>query len=310
MRLPLLRGEKMPIEEDFKKKCLAQWTDDGLDERLSFFDNKYDEWKEQIPEEYIEVILTLLKHLKYYTKKTANRILVDLHEQLETNSNYTINNTVFAYIKSKDGISNSSNDYWTEYKHINKLNKYICYEDLSAIKAYEWDDIENIVFIDDFSGSGKSIITELTKYKDQFKGKNVYIIIVCAMEMAVNNLKEFGEKHGINIGLIYSQTFKKAFEQDYFSDNSEAKDKYISFAKSKKIGWKLGFEDTEALVSFYNNTPNNTLGFILYKSDRYFPLFPRVDDPKPIWQTRSVESLKRRSKERKNANYNNTCRDG
>lgn len=301
----------MPIEDDFKEKCLAKWDDDGeLDERLSFFAEKFDEWKKQIPDQYIEVLLTLLKELKYYTHKDANRILVSLHEQLLSNSNMTIDNTVFAYIKSKDGISNSSNDYWTEYKLLNHLNRNICYENLSAIKESGWEYIENIVFIDDFSGSGKSIKDEITKYTDRLKGKNVYVIIVCAMEMAVNNLKGFGEAHDINIKVIYSQIFKKAFEQDYFSDNNEAKDKYISFAKSKKIGWKLGFEDTEALVSFYNNTPNNTLGFILYKSDMYFPLFPRIDDPKPIWQTRSVDSLKRRSKERKNANYNNMCKDG
>jgi hypothetical protein len=301
----------MPIEDDFKEKCLEKWNDDGvLDERLTFFDENFDEWKKQVPDQYIEVLLTLLKELKYYTKKTANRILVDLHEQLKTNSNYTIDNTVFAYIKSKDGISNSSNDYWTEYKLLNNINRNICYENLNAINETAWECIENIVFIDDFSGSGKSIIAELTKYKDQFKEKNVYIIIVCAMGMAVNNLKEFGETHGINIRFIYSQIFKKAFEQKLFSDNNAAKEKYVSFAKSKNIGWELGFKDTEALVSFYNNTPNNTLGFILYKSDRYFPLFPRIDDQKPIWQTKRVSSLKRRSKERKNANYNNTCKDG
>lgn len=301
----------MPIEDDFKEKCLAKWDDDGeLDERLSFFAEKFDEWKKQIPDQYIEVLLTLLKELKYYTHKDANRILVSLHKQLLSNSNMTIDNTVFAYIKSKDGISNSSNDYWTEYKLLNNLNRNICYENLSAIKESGWEYIENIVFIDDFSGSGKSIKDEITKYTDRLKGKNVYVIIVCAMEMAVNNLKEFGEAHDINIKVIYSQIFKKAFEQDYFADNSEAKDKYVSFAKSKKLGWILGYKETEALVSFYNNTPNNTLGFICYKSDVYYPLFPRIDDPKPIWQTRSVDSLKRRSKERKNANYNNMCKDG
>ncbi len=228
--------------------------------------------EKQIPDEYIEVILALLKELKYYTKKRANCILVDLHKQLKSNSNYTIDNTVFAYIKSKDGISNSYNDYWTEYKQLNMLNRKICFENLKAIPEYAWKYIENIVYIDDFSGSGKSIIDELTKYKDQFKGKNVYIIIVCAMETAVNNLKKFGETHGINIRFIYSQIFKKAFEQNYFSDNNEAKDKYLSFANSKKIGSILGFEETEALVSFYNNTPNNTLGFIYYQSDVYYPL--------------------------------------
>ena len=298
----------MVIEEDFKQKCLSQWNDgDILDDRLSFFYNKYEEWKKQIPEEHIDVILTLLERLQYYTKKRVNCILVDLHKQLQSDSNYTINNTVFAYIKSSDGISNSSNDYWTEYKQLNKLNRQICYENLNAIEEKAWDYIENIVFIDDFSGSGKSIENEISKYTDQFKGKNVYIITVCAMETAIYNLKEFGKTHSINIRFIYSQIFKKAFEENYFSNNSEAKDKYLLFAKSKNISLALGFENTEALVSFYNNTPNNTLGFIRYNSDTYFSLFPRINDNKPIWQTQKLDSLKRRVTERKNANYNNSC---
>ena len=44
----------MHVEENFKQKCLAKWTDDDiLDERLSFFDSNYEKWKEQIPDEYI-----------------------------------------------------------------------------------------------------------------------------------------------------------------------------------------------------------------------------------------------------------------
>ncbi len=305
----------MHIEEEFKEKCLAQWTDDDtLDERLSFFYNEYEKWKKQIPDEYIEVILKLLKELKYYTKKRANRILVDLHEQLKTNSNYTIDNTVFAYIKSKDGISNSSNDYWTEYKLLNNLNRNICYENLSAIKESGWEYIENIVFIDDFSGSGESIKKELKKFLNIFQGKNVYIIVVCTMEAAVNKLKEFGETNSINIHFIYDYAFKKAFEQDLFPDNSTAKENYLSFCGSKgissKSGWELGFENTEALVSFYNNTPNNTLAFIHNRSNKYFPLFPRINDEKPIWQRNDCKKMNNRTKQRKNANYNNTCKDG
>ena len=305
----------MPIEDDFKEKCLAKWDDDGeLDERLSFFAEKFDEWKKQIPDQYIEVLLTLLKELKYYTHKDANRILVSLHEQLLSNSNMTIDNTVFAYIKSKDGISNSSNDYRTEYKLLNNLNRNICYENLNAIKGSGWQYIKNIVFIDDFSGSGESIKKELEKFLNIFHGKNVYIIVVCTMEAAVKKLKKFGETNSINIHFIYDYAFKKAFEQDYFPDNSTAKENYLSFCDSKgissKSGWKLGFENTEALVSFYNNTPNNTLAFIHNRSNKYFPLFPRINDEKPIWQRNDCKKMNNRTKQRKNANYNNTCTDG
>ena len=286
----------------------------AIDERLSFFAEKFDEWKKQIPDQYIEVLLTLLKELKYYTHKDANRILVSLHEQLLSNSNMTIDNTVFAYIKSKDGISNSSNDYWTEYKLLNNLNRNICYENLNAIKGSGWQYIKNIVFIDDFSGSGESIKKELEKFLNIFHGKNVYIIVVCTMEAAVKKLKKFGETNSINIHFIYNDAFKKAFEQNYFPDNSTAKENYLSFCDSKgissKSGWKLGFENTEALVSFYNNTPNNTLAFIHNRSNKYFPLFPRINDEKPIWQRNDCKKMNNRTKQRKNANYNNTCTDG
>ena len=55
-----------------------------------------------------------------------------------------------------------------------------------------------------------------------------------------------------------------------------------------------------ALVAFYNNTPNNTLGIIRYDTKSYTSLFPRKNDHVPHWM-----QLKKRKQGRTRANYNN-----
>ena len=109
------------------KNCLLEWEFQDDDPRVSIFINGFSNWIEQFPSEYHEYVLKLTANLKYYTKRRANRKLYELYQILKL-KNITDENTVFSYIKSKDGISNSSNDYWTEFKTINRINRNICYE--------------------------------------------------------------------------------------------------------------------------------------------------------------------------------------
>ena len=176
------------LQEEVKNECIAKWSENRkLDKRLKNFCDIYDKWVNQIPEEYNEIILRLLIETDYYTRIKTNHIITTLHQKLLSLGSVTINNTIYAYIKSKDGESNSSNDYWTEYKEINRLSKYVCIENLNALPQSAWDEIENIVFIDDFSGSGDSIIEEFKKHLSHLGGKTIYVITERLMSLDANS---------------------------------------------------------------------------------------------------------------------------
>jgi len=292
-----------------KEDYITKWKGEfNIDEKLQNVSENFEKWFAQIPETYKPIVKTLLENFDYYSRKTTNKWLKKLHTDLISDKNVTDNNTIYAFIKSRDGKSNSSNDYWTEYKTINEVNSEICYENMDEILDEQWGFIDNIVFVDDFSGSGKSFIDELKKYPGRYKNKNIYFIAIDIMFSALEEIKAYGLEAQINIVLLVAIKQMKAFERHLFDDEEAAKLQVVRMSKDFLIPKKehLGFCETQALVGFYNNTPNNTLGFIRYDTvDGYKSLFPRKNDKKPSWQT-----MNGKSKNRKIANYNNSINNG
>lgn len=287
---------------EFVNKCLAQWQGEfSLDERLKSFSNRFDEWLEQISEESRDIVKILIYNMSYYSNQSTNKWLEKLHKDLLAFQDVTDENTIYAFIKSKDGKSNSSNDYWTNYKAINRINSNLCFENLDAIRPEQWDCIRNIVFIDDFSGTGKSFIDELKKQPSRYFGKRVFFIVINIMQLAIGEINNFAKEKGLEIVCLAFETQSKAFERNLFADESKAKANIEAMSKDLGIPTHhiLGYMGTESLVAFYNNTPNNTLGFIRYDTENYRSIFPRRNDPKPSWQM--VNGYKKR----KAANYNN-----
>lgn len=289
---------------DIKTSCLDKWSngETSLDKRLQCFNERFESWLQQFPAGNQEIVLTLIKHLEYYSHHNTNTCLKKLHRQLIEDYAVIDDNTIYVYIKSKDGISNSSNDYWTEYKFLNKLNRNICIENMDSLQPKAWSYIQNIVFIDDFSGSGHSFINELKKNPDRFKNKNVFFITINIMIQAINAITTFCNEIGINVKFLHSFTQDKAFEQDFFMNNTVAMTEIANISKNFKIPKSeyMGYQNSQSLVAFYNNTPNNTLGFIRFDTEEYQSIFPRKKDPVPSWQ-----EMSRKVRQRNRANYNN-----
>ena len=286
-----------------KRACLEKWKDSSeLDERLMRFDENFESWLKQIPTENQALVLTLVQHLEYYSHKAINKWLAELHKQLIEQASISDENTIFAFIKSEYGKSNSSNDYWTEYKAINRINTNICIENLEVLDSDDWSFIENIVFIDDFSGTGESFIKELRKDVDRYKNKSIYFITIDIMYSAISAIEQFASENDLKIFVLSSFKQEKAFERDLFDDNETSEAELVSVSKRFKIPEReiLGFKNSQALVAFYNNTPNNTLGIVRYATENYTSLFPRKNDQIPHWM-----QLKKRKKARTIANYNN-----
>ena len=293
------------FSEEIKEALLSQWAKGrNLDSRLEYYHDNFERWINQIPKEYRELILQLLKELHYFTRSEANRILKELHSELIKTYGISDENTIYTFIKSKDGETNSSIDYWTEYKNINNINRHLCFENINAIEKDKWQFIENIVFIYDFSGTGQSIKKELMKHLDFLSGKTVFIIVVSLMNNSKSRMERFGDCKGFKVIWLYGECREKAFKLNMFENNQEASAKYNILANQIGIFEHLGRDNTQALVAFYNNTPNNTLGFVHCKSKKYFPIFPRRIDKRPSWQ-----SISKEDEQRKKANYNNLSSD-
>ena len=112
------------------------------------------------------------------------------------------------------------------------------------------------------------------------------------------------KKRGVNINLIYNQEWiaVPAFQRTDIFAISERADaiarirKYEvlidAYMKEPNKSYILGFWGCRQLVSFYYNTPNNTLCTFWRWTDTHTPLFPR--EKQPQIQLKYLQSVKRK----------------
>ncbi len=150
-----------------------------------------------------------------------------------------------------------------------------------------------LVLIDDFAGSGGSIRKfyddELSFIDVQFS--NTIFIGIASMRRAKVFLSTFIDE----IHIPESNIFKRAFGRDshYFGYRNYSDYRELCFEYGKKLtDYKelkngtikytdaLGFNNTQALVSFNYGSPNNTLPIIWSSRNGWIPLIPRFSKDK------------------------------
>lgn len=294
------------IDEKLKNECIERWGKENYDERIERFVNIYESWIESIPIKNRELIYKLIEKYEYYGHLYVNKKLGELHNDFINKYNIDNNETLYTYIEKSDSIFSSSIEYMIEYKIINNISSKNFCINIKEINKYYAQYIKNIVLVDDYSGTGESIIKYLNKNLKLFKGKNIYIILISISRDAITNIQDEFKNKDIKIHINSSNLEEKAFLKLNLSEEETIKkrDEFELISKQKGIiedMWGKG--NTEGLVSFYNNTPNNTLGIFWKETNENEPLFPRNNDKRPKWR-----KMKKNKKYRKFQNANNLRR--
>ena len=287
---------------DTFKKCKSRWEIEN-DKDNNFMN--YPNWVKEMSDPLARIVNSLLSEFDYYSHQVVNQKLKMLHQELGKTSNESFENTIYCVLENKDGRINSGYEYLLEYKYLNSLSKYVVYPHLNELSEVIWSNVRNIVFVDDFCGTGKTFTDYIEKFKDRVKGKHIYYLVVHIMQRAVARIKEYGERNNLNIHIIYYTCTPKAFERDakLVDKKTEFKKLSIEYGVSPKN--VLGYNNTEALVAFYNNTPNNTLEIFWQDTDKNKALFPRENDEMPGWMR-----MKEEKKARNKSNYLKGCNNG
>ena len=277
--------------DDVKKECLEKWGQ--KDERMEQFEINFNKWSIFSTDEEAKICFDLLKKFDYYSKARVNLELKKLHKQLIEIWGFNSDDTVYTIIKNRDGKINSSLEYLLEYKLLNNLESNLLREDITCINDKQYENINNVVIIDDCIGSGQTTRDFFEKYKERLVGKNIYLILVHAVSEFANKLYEFAKSKGYTLTILCTNLKEKAF---YKNEDDEIKEKFKNLSMNRKIpkDYILGRDEVEALVAFYNNTPNNTLGIFWCETERNVPLFKRNNN-RPVWTRNS----------RKQQNYKN-----
>ena len=275
-------------------KKVGEWEKRGSRKELL---EKIEKWLSQFEEDEQPEMLSLLAHFDYYSKNNLYKAVVDLYKKFREVC--PDEEFIFSKIEKDIGVS-YSDIFFIEFWQKNNLYDYT-QNNLS--KVIDDEDVKNIAIVDDYFGSGETVIkylTRLLELSEQLRNKNIFIIALQGSFIGKQAIEKFAKENNINITIVTNKYSKKAFESDYIyllkdvdfhrSKYSDIYDKRINDSKLK-----FGYGEVEALISFYYNTPNNTLGLFWQNICGFQGLFERHTKEKT-----TLTSMRRKVRQQNN----------
>lgn len=235
-----------------------------------------------------------------------------LHEHLNSNEIFNSYNSSFKKILStipikqniilhpigEYGKSGTSMFYYAkkaikEFQNKYSINYYENYRKFKVNKkALEKMDNLSLFLIDDIYGSGNSALNYFSTYVnpqiEKINNIKVYFISLVCLHEAKNRIES---------AYSYAEVISEMFRRKLFSPenikvmftniNNMKKTRQICFDYGQKLfldkeenNKPLGYENSQALISFCFGTPNNTLPIMWSSLNKWYPLFPRFIDDK------------------------------
>ena len=271
-----------------QERAIERWLEtNGTDHRLEYCVAKSPEWLQAIPNEVLPVVEAMMLRFEYYGQKRVNTALKMLFEKLREDYKLDTQKALYTYIPDSRGRINSSNDYWFEFRSINNIPSQLCTDNISRF-AY-WEYVKNVVIVDDFCGSGDTIKTYIMDSEVDFAGKTVYYVVVHEMEEAEEVIKQLETHYKLKIVMVSLNTSPKFFKE------GQEDSKLLFRDGMRKLDIKkdqLGYSNTEALVAFHNNTPNNTFPVFWKDTEKNVALFPRKIKIESPWSPKNFQGKK------------------
>lgn len=262
------------------------------------FKDRYNKLMNSLSEDEQKIIVSLLMNFNFYTKENKKKQIQKMCRIIEEKY-YNTNDMFIGILPSQNHHMNSSHEIGIILKLIGNMSDDVFMDcDIEGIanKYHDgWNEVKTIVVVDDFSGSGNTFIDYVEKNLKYLTGKKIILLTLCIMEDAMQKICKKFEDENICINAIGIEVMKKAFigknnEKRLFKDLSKKRDipkKYI-----------LGYNNTESLLGFHDNTPNNTLGIFWMDKGDNKPLFERKFNDKVNWK-----KMQKNKKMRKNSNF-------
>lgn len=271
--------------KDISTVCISNW---GEDEKTQHFGNKLGKYVSQLGDnkEVGEILLKLTERFEYYSRARMEHLFKEFNSIVNNKLMLNTDKTIYSIIEDKEKLSSSST-FLEEYRIVNGIDSYYGAR-LCHLTKEDCNYIDNIVFIDDIIGSGKTVIDFLTENIVLLKKVRIIIICIVIMNEAKKNMLEFIEVNKLNCTILSSAECDKAFKPGNVFNVDEYKQKEQELRKFEIDLWKrksdyiLGLNDSQALVAFFRNTPNNTISSFWFENENWKALFPRNND-KPLY---------------------------
>ena len=262
-------------EERINKRYQKEYKSLVVENYLKFLDNE-----KKLTDK--ERLLKILKNVKWFSNDKTDIFFSNAITEI-------LNSTVGdIYFVSKNKKTSSCYSIVTNLLMQGKLEEkdVITYDKIT--KNLKYNEIvkgSTILIMDDYSGSGETIINIAKAIENEFSNNKVLILCYIWQEKAIKIVKRINKSLSkklnnnyeiIEEGIIMEDSFKERFKED--SDS-------ISYIKSicedcKQSNIKYGYRRTGAMLTFNGISPNNNISLlwnnnIMHNNHRWFPVFNR-----------------------------------
>ncbi len=258
-------------------------------DRIADLSQTVDTWLLNISPLDRPVFLEALSRYTYLTQDQCKNRFIELIQMLEQDlaiNDIKLNEVLYITIESSGGI-NSGGDNVRADMHFYNYNKIDAEQIIASQEKLSEEKlkfIKAIVFVDDMIGTGKTIWGSLDSLcsKYGFKGNGtpkLYYMCLSPTHRAIKHLNRNFKKYKYTVTPIYKnewishKAYKKGTKEYSTVDKyEEIIDRYFSDPDKT---YRMGFEKSCVLISFYYNTPNNTISCFWLPTDLNKPPFTR-----------------------------------
>ena len=281
-----------------KYKFIKHWFDDR---EGAEFEHKIDNWLSQFDVEEQFFLLECLKRYSFFRAAQYKHAQKMLYAKL-TEKYPAWKDNSFIFKIYKEGASYSDN-FFNDFWFINNI-KDECKQNIEDFIEH-LEIIDNVIFIDDYIGSGDTIIKYWRQLFDRhsiLKEKRIIILSLYLTQSGKLALKNYAADNSIKLEIIYFSIGDKFFKEGKYYSGQQLQEKlkiYNTLCDNAGISKtdRFGYENTQSLFSICNNTPNDTLGIFWKSNAKYNALMNRYYEPNKS----NLNQLIHERKQKKNA---------
>lgn len=251
---------------------VADPLDSSYDGRLAALPQQVDRWLQCVEEADRDAFLTLLSRYQYLSRVTCQlrygQILNELADRL-LEWGISLAETMFVTVEAGGAEASGSNNVSADlrFRNLGLISKTQVIVSQSQLLEEELQRYRAVLFLDDVIGSGmtmwRSIWQLRTRFPEWLDRQRVFCAGIAPRQRGVDRINRSCRKHGISLTWLYRPEWvqRAAFAVDSPEyRHLELYERLIGeYMTDSKKSFFMGFQKNRLLLSFYYNTPNNTL---------------------------------------------------
>lgn len=258
-------------------------------DRIADLPQKLDDWLLHIEPADRSVFLEAFSRYTYLTQEECQDRFVQLIDLLKIElQRYSIelSEVLYITIESSSGTKSGGDNVRADMEkyNFNDIDKDKIIAAQSKFSEEQLAGMKAVVFVDDIIGTGLTLWGEMhafcTKHAIDGKGSiRLFYMCIAPVEKAINHLNNNFAKCEYAVTSLYKNEWisRKAFKGDsteysILNKYETAIDNYFS---KYPHPYRMGFQRSCLLISFYYNTPNNTISTFWRPTDVNKPPFER-----------------------------------